>query len=223
VKAYWFSSLSKHLDGTCKYVWPDDRRSSPHARSAGTWWEWLIGYLQNSALGFHFATVLYNPWQAMSSLPLVTPSGGKNNSKKALTYTFCFGKGTCGRIAYLSQELSFASKKNLADSEACDSPSQCFHFMSKSENHINLSNSGTLSNTTLLMPFKTAICMNKFPVKIQLYFPFMFWCDLRRVKRYKESLGLVKTNEKNEKKMSFFQVSISTWIDFQNIPAIAKI
>lgn len=98
----------------------------------------LIRYLQNCSLGLHFATILYNPWQAMSSISLVTPSGEKNNSKKTLTHTLCFGKGMCGRIAYLSQELSLASKKNLADSEACDSPSLCFHFTSKSENHINL-------------------------------------------------------------------------------------
>lgn len=49
--------------------------------------KWLMSYLQNWGLGLHFATILYNPWQATSSLSLVTPSGEKNNSKKASAHT----------------------------------------------------------------------------------------------------------------------------------------
>ena len=49
--------------------------------------QWLICYLQNHSLGLHFATISYNPWQATNSLSLITPSGEKNNSKKALTHT----------------------------------------------------------------------------------------------------------------------------------------
>lgn len=121
------------------------------------------------------------------SIPRYTSWRRKKNSKKALTHTLCFGTGTCGRTAYLSQELSSASEKNLPDSEACDSASLCFHFTSKSENHINLSNSSTFWNTTLSMPFKAALCMSKFSVKIQLSFQFKFkliWGESRNRKNH---------------------------------------
>lgn len=126
MKANQFSSLSKHSGGTCKYVWPDDRRSTPHARSAGTWWEWLIGYLQNSAMGFHFATVLYNPWQAMSSLPLVTPSGGKNNSKKALNSPLALAKAHVGELPIWAKSCLLLLKRNWLIQRLVTAPHNVF-------------------------------------------------------------------------------------------------
>lgn len=135
--------------------------------------KWLIWYLQNCSLGLHFATILYNPWQATSSLSLITPSGGKKQQQKILGTHSVLAKACVGELPTWAK-LSLASKKKLADSEAYDSLSLCFPFLSESENHINLQNSCTFSNAILFMPLKASRSTIRFPVKIQLGFQFNF-------------------------------------------------
>lgn len=169
--------------------------------------DWLMLLPSKLQFGVAFCHDIIQPLASNEqSIPCYTIWRKKKHSSKKSPDTHT--KARVGEQPTRAKSCLWLLKRdlNLADSEACDSPSLCFHFMSKSENHINLSNSGTFSNIILFMPFKAVICTNKFPAKIQLGFQFKFKAMSGDDKGYKESLGIVKTNEKNEKKRGFFLI-----------------
>lgn len=150
------------------------QRFDPTCRRIGTWWvsDWY-GTFKTAA----WDCILPQYCTTLGKQPAVYPSlhhlEEKKQQQKILGTHSVLAKACVGELPTWAK-LSLASKKKLADSEAYDSLSLCFHFLSESENHINLQNSCTFSNAILFMPLKASRSTIRFPVKIQLGFQFNF-------------------------------------------------